>query len=148
MPRRRRKSMSVMTQEVLQLRSPSLLILEDSKCRSLTSLPFIRTVEYYQQSKPSAASEIRAQCELNVLIALQGCHREWKVSETSFAMEEACPRATRLKSVSLGIKKQKTKNMAHMCEYISTQKDPVESVLLHDLARGEELRTRSTWSCW
>jgi hypothetical protein len=49
-----------------------------------------------------------------------------RYQQTSFAVEEACPRATELKSVSLGIKKQKIKIIAHMCEYISRQKVPAE----------------------
>jgi hypothetical protein len=121
MPRRSRKVVSVTTQEVLQVRSASLLTLEDSERLSVTSLPFIEAAAHCLQSRPRAASEIRAQSELNVLIALPGCHREWKVWATSFATEEACPRATRLKNVSLGIKKQK-ELIAHMCEYIRRQR--------------------------
>jgi hypothetical protein len=45
MPRRRRKIMSVTKQEILQPLSPSLLMLEGSKCHSVTSLPFIGTAE-------------------------------------------------------------------------------------------------------
>jgi hypothetical protein len=67
---------SVTSQDVLQVRSASLLTREDSERRSVTSLPFIEAAELCLQNRPRAASEIRAQSELNVLIALPGCHRE------------------------------------------------------------------------